>query len=185
MLKYLIDNKEWIFSGIGVFLLATVVGIIQYILKRKRVGSLKDDKIINEQSFNERTKDKTLINKVEFTNITVKNIIDKLHNTPPFQRDTLSNNYKGLKVRWEGKLWNVEKETYTDKSEKTVRVVFHPIPKNLHYRVLLTVDIDRYPQLKIIKRGSKIAAEGEIINCSSEGMYVEIKPSKLLFLKSH
>ena len=38
MLKFIIENKEWIFSGIGVFFLAGLCGLIRFIQNRKRAG---------------------------------------------------------------------------------------------------------------------------------------------------
>jgi len=179
MLKYFIENKEWLFSGIGVFILAVVIGIIKFILNRRKSNKLRKENFTKEQIPFETDKGDT--DALELPNITVKTIIDEILNAPPFQRDAVSENYKGIKVRWEGKLWNVGK---VDFSGKTVRVEFHPIPENLHYSVLLRVNIDRYPELRVAKRGSMIAAEGKIIRCSGEGMNVEIEPSKLLFFKS-
>lgn len=181
MLKYLIENKEWIFSGIGVFLFAVGISIIRFYLNRRKANKENSTK---EQITFEKVKDNTTTNALEISNITVKTIIDEIHNVPPFQRDTASENYNGIKVRWEGRVWNVEKVHSLNKLTQTVRVVFHPIPENLHYSVIFEVNIDQYPDLKIAKRDSMIVAEGKIIRCSAEGMYVEIEPSKLHLFNS-
>ena len=184
MLNYLIENKEWIFSGIGVLILAGVISIIRFFLNRKKSNKLSKENFTNEKVPLEKDKDNASTNSLEISDITVKTIIDDINNAPPFQRDTTSKNYNGIKVRWEGKLWNVEKLLFSNILKQTVRVIFHPISENLNYSVLLRVNINQYPELKIAKRNSMIAAEGKIINCSGDGMYVEIEPSKLLFFNS-
>lgn len=184
MLKYLIENKEWIFSGIGVFLLAAGISIIRFYLNRRKTKKENKENSTKEQITIEKVEGNNTTNALEISNITVKTIIDEIHNVPPFQRDAASENYNGIKVRWEGKLWNVEKVYSSNKLTQTVRVIFHPIRENLHYSVQFEVNIDQYPELKIAKRDSMIIAEGKIIRCSGEGMYVDIEPSKLHLFNS-
>ncbi len=184
MLEYLVKNKEWIFSGIGVFLLVAGIGIIKFFWNRRKIKQSKRENFTRENDSFKKAKVSALTDALERSNVTVKTIIDEIHNAPPFQQDTISENYKGIKVRWEGKLWDVEKIDFTNKFRQMVRVRFHPIPENLHYSVLLTANADQYPELKVAKQGSMIAAEGKIIRCSGKGMYVEIEPSKLIFFNS-
>lgn len=35
-MQYILDNKEWIFSGIGVLVVSTIIGIILYNVRKKR-----------------------------------------------------------------------------------------------------------------------------------------------------
>jgi uncharacterized protein (TIGR02588 family) len=34
-MSYLLENKEWIFSGIGVLVLSTIIGIVLYQIRKK------------------------------------------------------------------------------------------------------------------------------------------------------
>ncbi len=38
MMKYINENKEWIFSGVGVLILTIVWGIIKYIFSKKKTN---------------------------------------------------------------------------------------------------------------------------------------------------
>jgi hypothetical protein len=38
MLDYIIENKEWIFSGVGVFVLAGVIGLVRLIANKGRTA---------------------------------------------------------------------------------------------------------------------------------------------------
>jgi len=184
MLKYLIENKEWIFSGIGVFLLAGGFSIVRLFLSKKKLNKQSNINQINEPTTLQEESN-VPANTLNVTDITVKQIINDIHNAPPFQQDSVSQNYNGLKVQWEGRLWEVKKVDFPHKLKKTVRVIIHPISDNLHYSIIFNVNIDKYPDLKITKRDSLISVEGKIINCSSQGMYVEIEPSNLQFINTH
>jgi hypothetical protein len=117
MLKYFIDNKEWIFSGIGIFLLAGGISLLKYFLDKRR----------DKEKFRTTTK---------FSDITVKKIFDEIQSTPPFQQDAASKHYNGIRVRWEGRLLSVERDKYLDKNEHIVRVIFYPIRENPGYGVV-------------------------------------------------
>ena len=185
MFEYLVENREWIFSGIGVFLLAGVVSIAISVLHKKKGKPSKIQKISREQKSYENDEDVSFISSVEPSNITVKAIIDEINNAPPFQRDTIGPNYHGINVQWKGTLWEVEKMHSATKTTQNVRVVLHLIPENLHYRVLFNANIKKYPNLKIARRDDLIAVEGKIIKCSGQGMYVELEVSNLKFISAH
>ena len=45
MINWIIDNKEWVFSGIGVFVLSGIIWLIRYISGRKKTP--RTHRIIN------------------------------------------------------------------------------------------------------------------------------------------
>ena len=47
ILKYLIDNKEWIFSGLGIFIIGGIISLIKFIINRNKKASKKTMKQIN------------------------------------------------------------------------------------------------------------------------------------------
>ena len=48
ILKYLIDNKEWIFSGLGIFIIGGIISLIKFIINRNKKASKKTMKQIND-----------------------------------------------------------------------------------------------------------------------------------------
>jgi hypothetical protein len=42
MLEWIIENKEWVFSGIGIFILTIIMGLIKWFFSKK-----KSDRTIN------------------------------------------------------------------------------------------------------------------------------------------
>ena len=83
ILNYISENKEWIFSGIGIFCLGLFLTIIQKVIKRKIQTVDLSTKNNNIQAV--RRND--LLPSTTLSNITVKEIIDEIHAAPPFQRD--------------------------------------------------------------------------------------------------
>lgn len=45
IIEWINDNKEWFFSGIGVFLLTIIIGVVKMLLTRKRKN--ESNRIIN------------------------------------------------------------------------------------------------------------------------------------------
>ena len=50
ILKYLIDNKEWIFSGLGIFIIGGIISLIRFIINRNKKASKKTMKQINNDN---------------------------------------------------------------------------------------------------------------------------------------
>ena len=50
ILKYLIDNKEWIFSGLGIFIIGGIISLIKFIINRNKKASKKTMKQINNDN---------------------------------------------------------------------------------------------------------------------------------------
>ena len=118
----------------------------------------------------------------EQSNLTVKSIIDELHNAAPFQRDEIAKNYVGIKVTWEGGLWNVKK-TSPNIIGDIVNVDIKPIPNEWHYSAFFNVPLKKYPQLRIAQQNDLIRVFGRIMACSSEGMYVELDVDRIEFIE--
>lgn len=36
MIEWIIENKEWVFSGVGVFILTIIIGLIRWILSKNK-----------------------------------------------------------------------------------------------------------------------------------------------------
>jgi len=188
MLDYLLENKEWIFSGIGIFLLAGTGAVLKYILPKIKGKKENANVSVSEMTkkissgLNKRIESAHSTQSENIVDITVKEIIDEIQNMPPFQQASAGKNYNGIKVQWEGRLWNVEKSHRSNKN--IVRVDIKPHPNDLHYTIFLYVDIEKFPELKVAKRDYTIKVKGKIIDCSSAGMYVELEPEYLSVLKN-
>ena len=112
--------------------------------------------------------------------LTVRKMVDYINNSAPFQRDDIAKNYLGLKVNWEGELWDVEKGSSSLGSGESVTVQLHPEPGRL-YGIYFKVPIEKYPQFKIAQRGDLIGVSGRIIECSGAGIYVKLEVDDIIF----
>ena len=161
MIKYIIENKEWLFSGVGVVIFGCAFTFFMSLIKNKK-------KIITKHPVTE-SKPIEQLEKIEDSNrisisansistlaaksvshLTVKEIIDEIHNLPPYQQKSGESRYNGIIVEWSGKLWNVESIGYPNKNENLVQIEFNPHQENLHYRVLMDADLREYPELRVI-----------------------------------
>lgn len=50
ILKYLIDNKEWIFSGLGIFIIGGIISLIKILINHHKKASQKSMKQINNDN---------------------------------------------------------------------------------------------------------------------------------------
>jgi hypothetical protein len=112
----------------------------------------------------------------KISTLTVKKIIDEINDSPPFQKDEIAQNYHGIKVNWEGTLWEVKKRFL-----ESVSVPLHPEAKNVHYSIWFDVPVGKFPQLKIARRDDLIGVSGRIIKCSGPGMFVELDVDEIIF----
>lgn len=110
--------------------------------------------------------------------LTVKQIVDYINNSAPFQRDDIAKNYIGLKVNWVGTLWDVEKDI---SPFSNVKVQLKPESDNIIYGIYFKVPIEKYPQFKIAQRGDVVEVSGRITRCSGPGYLVELEVDKIVF----
>src|SRR5690348_8231690 len=77
MWKYLIENKEWIFSGIGVFIITIIVA---YFSKRKkRINEIsQSDNQFNNASFDNSSINNVKGDNVNFNQTIINNLKEKI-----------------------------------------------------------------------------------------------------------
>ena len=78
-----------------------------------------------------------------------------IQEAPPFMERNIAQNYEGLKVKWEMGFYNIERD------EGTIYAI-HLFTEEGGVSAWFSVDIARYPELKIMKKKHKIRVYGEI-----------------------
>jgi hypothetical protein len=126
-----------------------------------------------------QTKEDRNTTSAAISTLSVKNIVDSINKAAPFQKDDIEKNYHGLKVRWKGELWNIEKDSLLSIAG-SVRVELRPEHGQL-YGIYFDVPIEKYPQLKIAQRGDLIGVSGRIIRCSGAGVNVTLEVDNVTF----
>jgi hypothetical protein len=76
MFDYILRNKEWIFSGLGVSVLAAIIFLVRWTFSRQTAARLRSTRPLPAK------------------------IIRDIQKRPPLQRSEASQHYAGLRVRW-------------------------------------------------------------------------------------
>ncbi|MGB2930693.1 MAG: hypothetical protein WBB70_17530 [Desulfobacterales bacterium] len=151
------------------------IGSKQVIPSIDRKDSISSE--INKKNIQGEVERKDLSN--EISKLTVKRIIDEINESPPFQKESIGQNYYGIYVKWEGKLWEVEKPHFYEHKANDVNVRLHT--ESLSYSIHFVASIKKYPELKVARRGSLITVSGKIVRCSGPGMFVELDVDNITF----
>jgi len=166
MFKFILDNKEWIFSGIGV----AVLGGLIMILRRKTQKSKENlpQVVINvlgtdqEQSEEGKTTEVTPVSIERISPINFKDIMETIDKSPPMQRDQVAKKFVGIKVEWDTFL----KGASTDKDDM-VRLRLTTDKKRPLDTIHCRVPLSQYRELGVLPEGTRIRIQGEIEEAGS------------------
>lgn len=106
--------------------------------------------------------------------ITVKEIVESINSSPPFQKDKISKQYNGIKVKWIGYL-NDASEDFCDKESVRVNLLVEP-DRIIGNSFWFTEKTAKFPEIRSLKKGSTVSVIGEIISASGAGLCVDLKP---------
>ncbi len=156
MINQLIDfvwrNKEWLFSGVGIFLIMLMVSIIKKVYKPKKYHIENNFKTLEEVI---SSPPMIIPPKPEITplSLTPKKIFEAIDNAPILQQPDIMNYYIGITVRWEGKVCSA-----TKLNDNEVRILFAVFPTHVFFEV----NPDNCPEIKLLKKDGTITVEGKI-----------------------
>lgn len=161
MFQFILDNKEWIFSGIGV----AVLGGLIVILRRKSHKAPENlpQLIIHvsgtDQAQSEESKatEVTPVSIERISPINFKDIKKTIDEAPPLQREKVGKNFVGIKVEWDTFL----KDASTDKDDM-VRLRLTTDKKVPLDTVHCKVPLSQYRELGVLPEGTRIRIQGEI-----------------------
>ena len=152
MLEWLSNNKEWLFSGIGITLLGLVyLGINKFLMGREnmKIGH-KTDQL---SEINSHEKDTPL-------NMTPSELVHAIDDVPPYQREEVAKHYVGLLVRWKGEL----RSASPSKGKKIALLLSRQQMGSVI--VECSVNESDYPSLKVMKEGTLVVIQGKIARIS-------------------
>lgn len=144
------NSISWIFSGIGVALLALLLSPL-----RKPIISFMES-VFRFIPFVERKQVETWASAEHFRVLpSPKSIINQVHKQPPAQRQFTEDQYKGFKVAWSLKFYTLfpEKDGY-------VRLMLRY--GSYYPWAYCIVSLNDYPQLKIYREGRALWVAGTI-----------------------
>ena len=157
MLDYILKNKEWIFSGIGVSTIALLFLCFKYFFRRNRSHTQNAaDNTSNSESILE-------VSDGEFPQEDVYRIMKELEKMPPLHVDDMRRNYVGLKVDWLTEYFSAY-----EKDDDLIRVNLTLLTKSTRpINVNCEVKLSEYKKFSILKRGAKVRVVGEIAKFES------------------
>ena len=150
ILKWLSDNKEWLFSGSGVSVIIVIIYVIRY-FKNKRLSN-------SSVNISQATKD--VIEK-PIAQILPNQIYENVKNLPPLQQEDAFNHYKGLRVEWKTRLASAFRQR-TDPSQIRLHLSYTSKPY-IDYYIFCYVNANDNNNLAVAKKDSLIQVIGEIV----------------------
>jgi len=184
MVDYILNNKEWIFSGIGVAIFIYLIPLlIRHLYKKKHPVFIKDKDIIssNINTISNITKPEyhEIVQDSAMPQDDVLKIIEELEEMPPLHLDDVTKNYVGINVDWLTEYSSASKIT---KDDDLIDVSLYLISKSFRpICVRCEVNLSDYKQFSILKRNAKIRVVGKI--AKFRPYYIELSNVKLFFLK--
>ena len=171
MFDWIWDNKEWLFSGVGVVIAVLVFSWLKNRSKSRKTqepslnGATLQD-IIDAPSPAKKEPD------ILATSLSPGKIIKEVESAPLLQQPDICKQYEGIKVSWKGKL------SYADKiNEKDIQLWI--LAKEKDYTpIFFNVNPKQYPGIGLLREGHEILVEGRIEAISS---YINLKAEKLIF----
>lgn len=181
IINWLIENKEWIFQGIGALLIIEVVRRIiksdRSIDKSQTISQTQTNKqiqtggdnSINIQAkrdvniFNGRKKflvtNEIVNRRVSFDNkiseIKPVDIFDKISKSTPYQRENIRKSYEDIEVTWLMELNTISKYDYSYKASFTDSELIGKL-------VFCDINLEEHPEFKVLDAGYKVFVSGKI-----------------------
>ena len=155
MIDFIVKNKEWLFSGVGVFLVAGAISLFKLLIAKKRRAPSKP--FLEAHGLSGSATDNSLygVNVVPSERISPDEIREAYTRVPLLQRSDVARHYHGLRVRWEGKVFSVQPV-----SEGQVKIEIKW--QNTVYGIFFTVDSSKYDGLGVLRRGDVLVVDGRV-----------------------
>lgn len=113
----------------------------------------------------EKEREKGNLNISDFEATRVSEIINQ---SPPFQKKQTASNYKGIRIKWEVNLQNVQEP---DGNIARVMTLY----KNNYPWVNFSIDLENYPTFKVANLGEKFILTGTIIKTDGATYEIEVE----------
>jgi len=178
-LKWIWQNKEWLFSGVGVSFILAFAGLAYRAIHRRKIPAALAASPV-------RSAEPT-----RFTKPTPREIKTQIAALPPFQARAASEAYKGLKVRWQTQFLYVDEDRDSNggghkngrkrgKKQKTtewlVALRYDDPSERYASEVIFChgVNLEAHPQLKFLHAHAAIVVSGTIKSVGSGVQLIDV-----------
>jgi hypothetical protein len=184
---WIIQNKEWLFSGIAVAGIGYIASLIfgrkkstDQDVRGKIEGSMNSSPaavghiVTQTVTYNLAGTNPAPIQEKEkkATSPRPRDILKAIDSLPPFQRASAAQNYTGLKICWFTEFSSIERILFAE-NEQENHSVYLKVRGNERWDFVLVccdIDLNKYPELKILHADHPIWLKGKIIGLTGSDM---------------
>lgn len=177
MIDWVINNKEWVFSGVGIPVLGTLIWVVRYFGQRKSRGSVSI-----ESRFPVTVPQEIPVNvpiAIERISPVTPNVIQaSIESAPPLQQNAIAQRYVGQRIEWDTELSDAKQQDNLVRLQ--LRAVREPGAEYLlPFFAWCSVKLDDYPELAILPEKTHICINGTITDVSIGS--VKLDKARLIF----
>ncbi|WP_156358033.1 hypothetical protein [Stenotrophomonas sp. Leaf70] len=154
MFEFISANKSWLFDGAG---LALVVGVVTFIYRKfskPKEASHITVHVAPSPAAIEQTVQTTTATRI--APLTFEQVVAEFRDAPPLQIEAINERFKGVSIRWETRIFNIEKS-----ANDTVRLSLHFGPGTPGL-IICYVALADYKELAYLKKETPVTVIGEI-----------------------
>lgn len=172
MIEFIIKNKEWIFSGVGVAVIAALYYIVKYIFIKKSTRDILD----TEDNKNYQVPD-------NYHPISLRNALEEIssQHTTDLQKDGFAKNLVGKTVRWKGKVHSISPIIKNDKEIGYFLIIYNRDRTGLRTITNIELEDSQRDIVRLIKPKMEVEVEG-IVEFETLGKFPRLitKPSIII-----
>jgi hypothetical protein len=154
MLEFISANKSWLFDGAG---LALIVGVITLLYRKFAKPQETSHITVHVAPQPAATEQKTqTTSATRIAPLTFERVVAEFKDAPPLQVDAINERFKGVSIKWETQIFNIEK-TFNE----NVRLTLHFGPGRPGL-IICNVALSDYKELAYLKKEAPVTVIGEI-----------------------
>jgi hypothetical protein len=163
IIEYLSKNKEWLFSGLGILLLVTIIGFVGKLIG---IYDKKGENVIQPSSKIQDQKIESPRNSpINSDKLSPSKIMETIDQAPLLQQSEIVKHYIGLKVTWQGYLIGI-----VNIGNNNCRISIKD--KDFGTYIGFEINSIKHPGLGLLKYGDILKVEGKIKNIDTLWIYL-------------
>lgn len=181
MMDWVINNKEWVFSGAGIpVVLGTLMWVFRYLGQRKFPGSVLIKSHIPPTAPQEIPVSVPIAIE-RISPVTSNEIQTSIESAPPLQKKAVAQRYVGQRIEWDTELSDAKQQDSLVRLQ--LKVVHEPSSEYLFsFFAWCNVKLDDYPELAILPKKTHIRINGTITDVSVDIIgSVQLNNANLIF----
>lgn len=170
-MNWLLENKEWIFSGIGLTVFVGISVLIKAVFTKKNSHiDSPEKKTAIQVHHNTETQTDNSQKQPVISDLTPKAIVKAVTSVPPLQRKDIAKHYQGIRVRWSGSVASIDEVGVGHNA-----IIVLNSDKFYSRDILFVVNPSDHKGLSLVDIGQRITVEGDIESVGHSVKLVNVK----------